>query len=239
MFSTNQIAIVTGASSGLGFFLTEELLRHDISTLMVARSKQRLLKAKEILGNRYKRVPIYSMSVDVKRYEEIKRLYQYINNNKLKVRMLVNNAGIGRFGEVQSYSIDEIEAMVQTNLIGPILMTQTFLSDIIQTSGIICNILSTSAKKIRSNESIYSATKWGLRGFTLALQTEVKSLPVKVVAVYPGGMDTPFWEKNRGYVSSSSHFMKPEHVAKVIVYNILDVRGCQVNEITVNRFFNG
>ena len=86
----------------------------------------------------------------------------------------------------------------------------------------IVNIMSSAALKGNKNETVYCATKWGERGYTESLKAEYKGTSVKVVGVYPGGMNTNFWKDSRDYVSveKSDTFMDPTDVAKVIMDNI-------------------
>ena len=82
--------------------------------------------------------------------------------------------------------------------------------------------MSSAALKGNKNETVYCATKWGERGYTESLKAEYKGTSVKVVGVYPGGMNTNFWKDSRDYVSveKSDTFMNPVDVAKVIMDNI-------------------
>jgi short-subunit dehydrogenase len=82
--------------------------------------------------------------------------------------------------------------------------------------------MSSAALKGNKNETVYCATKWGERGYTESLKAEYKGTSVKVIGVYPGGMNTNFWKDSRDYVSveKSDTFMNPTDVAKVIMDNI-------------------
>lgn len=232
---SQEVALITGASSGLGFACTRHLIMRDISTLMVARNPDVLLnKAEEVEGIR-KNCHLYSFASDVNSIEDIQCLKKFIENENLSIKWLINNAGIGKFGELKNYSFQDIEETIRTNLIGIILMSQVFLDQIITNNGVLCNILSTAALTFRQNETIYTASKWGARGFTESLRAECKGKTIRIMGVYPGGMDTPFWEENRHYQPDTSKFLKPEIVAERIISNIFDASGCQVSDITINR----
>ena len=100
----------------------------------------------------------------------------------------------------------------------------------------IVNIMSTAALKGNKNETVYCATKWGEKGFTERLKMEYKGTSVKVIGVYPGGMNTNFWNDNRDYVSieKANTFMNPVDVAKVILDNI-SYNTLKVSDITIER----
>jgi short-subunit dehydrogenase len=98
----------------------------------------------------------------------------------------------------------------------------------------IVNIMSTSALFGRSEETIYCAAKWGARGYTEALRTELKGTRRNIVAVYPGGMRTDFW-KIPGQNRDISGFMDPAEVAKKIVDAVIVTNSLLVTDITINR----
>lgn len=101
----------------------------------------------------------------------------------------------------------------------------------------IVNIMSSAALKGNKQESLYCATKWGERGYTESLKTTYKGTSVKVIGVYPGGMNTEFWEDSRDYVSDekSSTFMNPKDVATVILNAILNHQSVNVADIMIER----
>ena len=101
--------------------------------------------------------------------------------------------------------------------------------------GLIVNVMSTAATAAKAGEGIYCAAKWGARGFTESLRLEAKGTPVKVVAVYPGGMKTPFWSDICGMSPDTSGFMEPAEVASVMVYNMLDKTSLYVADLLINR----
>ena len=101
----------------------------------------------------------------------------------------------------------------------------------------IVNIMSSAALKGNKNEALYCSAKWGERGYTESLKAAYKGSSVKVIGVYPGGMNTEFWNNNRNYVSEekSNSFMNPASVATVILDNILNYRDLNVADIIIER----
>jgi short-subunit dehydrogenase len=98
----------------------------------------------------------------------------------------------------------------------------------------IVNIMSTSALLGRAEETIYCAAKWGARGYTEALRTELKGTKRNIIAVYPGGMKTDFW-KVPGQNRDISGFMDPTEVAEKIVNAVMVSDKMLVTDITINR----
>ncbi len=96
--------------------------------------------------------------------------------------------------------------------------------------------MSTAALKGNPNESLYCASKWGARGFTESLKAYFKGTNIKVMGVFQGGTNTPFWNKNRDYLSKevTDNFMDSEKLAKTI-YNAVTSDGVAVSDITIDR----
>jgi short-subunit dehydrogenase len=232
---STQIALVTGASSGLGLECSRQLVKRSISTLMVAR-RANVLREKALEINAGPAgCHVYTFVADVGSPTDVQKIRQFTKEEDLHVKWLINNAGVGKFGEIGRYSYQDIEDVFRANLIGTILMSQAFLDEVVAGQGVICNVMSTAALNFRPMETVYTAAKWGARGFTETLRAELKGKPVRVMAVYPGGMNTHFWDESRQHVPDSSKFMSVEVVAERIISNIFDAEMCQVSDITINR----
>jgi short-subunit dehydrogenase len=106
----------------------------------------------------------------------------------------INNAGLARHRPIVEYSEAEIDRMIAVNLKGTIAGSQAALAAMApRRRGHIVNILSTAALRGIPTETVYSAAKWGARGFTQGLREEAAPLNIRVTAVLPGGVDTTFW----------------------------------------------
>ena len=113
---------------------------------------------------------------------------------------LVNNAGVGHFGPFADNSKQQISEMLDTNVLGTILMTKAVLPLLLKNGeGRIMNIISTAGLRGKVNEAVYVASKFAVRGFTESLQKEYEGSQMKINAVYMGGMDTPFWDGKQSY----------------------------------------
>jgi short-subunit dehydrogenase len=95
--------------------------------------------------------------------------------------------------------------------------------------------MSTAANVAKAGEAIYCAAKWGAKGFTESLRLETKGSRVRILSVYPGGMDTPFWAEAPDVVSDTSNLMNPKEVAEIILANLQSKPSLQVTELTNNR----
>lgn len=101
----------------------------------------------------------------------------------------------------------------------------------------IVNIMSSAALRGNEQEAVYCATKWGERGYTESLKVAYKGTSVKVIGVYPGGINTNFYKNSRDYVSEEkqSSFMNPSDVAKTILDNVLNETNLTVADIIIER----
>lgn len=167
--------------------------------------------------------------------EFLKKVYKEIKRN-YNLKYLINNAASGSFGEPKTNDFKKINKVFEAGLVGLILNTTYALPLLEENGGKVVNILSTAGLKGNANESLYCACKWGGRGYTESLKAYYKGSNVKVVAVYPGGMNTHFWEENRDYLSKdkTDKFMDAKEVAKVIFDNVTNEK-LSVADITIER----
>ena len=152
-----------------------------------------------------------------------------INN----IDCLINNAGITSFKLAEENSINEIDDIISTNLLGPIYSIKSVLPSMIkQGGGTIINILSVVTKKVFSQSSAYSASKHGLIGYTNSLREEVRKHNVRIINVIPGATQTPMWnsEVREKY---GDRMMTPEEIAQVIVWLYLQKGNLVTEEIVL------
>lgn len=208
-----EVAIVTGASSGLG---------REIALLLADDSMQVI----GVSRHPFHEPPIASVAGDASRRETAIRAVE-VAEQLGKIKLLVNSAGAGVFGPAGSYDAAKIATVLESNLVATIMFCDLLFPRFREQGGTIVNVLSTAALIGKPNESVYCAAKWGARGYTEALRAEAKGTKARVMSVAPGGMDTPFWSERR------EGFMDPKEVAAVIVEAIR--RPVSVSEIVIQR----
>ncbi|WP_316570306.1 SDR family oxidoreductase [Neobacillus sp. YIM B06451] len=218
--------IITGAGSGLGREIALLLAKEGWDVLLAGRTLDKLLLVKEEIEASGGSAT--ALQLDVTDPESLpEKLVQALEGKT--VRGLVNNAGIGHFGPFGKMDNAQISELFQANALGTIFMTKAVLPYLEQTkSGYVVNIISTAGLRGKTNESVYSASKFAVRGFTESLQKEYEGSGIKFTAAYMGGMDTPFWEGS-SHVADSSNFMSPFDVTRRIVEGLGD------KEIIVER----
>ncbi len=209
----DDVAIVTGASSGLG---------REIALLLGDRGMQVVGVARRP----FHEPPIASLAGDASRPDTASRAVD-IAQQLGKIKVLVNCAGAGIFGSVGSYDEAAIARVIESNLVATIIFCEALFPRFRNDGGTIVNILSTAALIGKPNETVYCAAKWGARGYSEALRAEAKGTKARIISVAPGGMDTPFWKERR------SDFMDPKDIAAIVVDAI--ERPVNVGEIVINR----
>ena len=209
--------IVTGAGSGLGKELSLLFSQQGYHVLLTGRSVGKLSAVKEEIEKAGGVADYVVLNVQ-KEADILNRVNEISMNHK--VVGLVNNAGVGRFGPFGKITQQEISEMLDTNVLGTILMTKAVLPLLQeQGEGLLINIISTAGLRGKVNEAVYAASKFAVRGFTESLQKEYENSPINIKAVYMGGMDTPFWEGSN-HIADSSRFRSAKEVAKKIIEQI-------------------
>jgi short-subunit dehydrogenase len=230
-----KISIISGGSSGLGLAIAEQLVKKGKDILILGRDMDKLTKAETKLNRLSKTAHIYTLVCNIGIEPDVKKTGKFLKEHKIVVEYLFNNAGRGLFTPASTSTALMIDKVFESNLKGMILLTSEILRITSEKEELtIVNIMSTSALFGRDQETIYCAAKWGARGYTEALRTELKGSKRNIIAVYPGGMQTDFW-KVQGQDRDISGFMDPEDVAEKIVNAVLIKDKILVTDITINR----
>lgn len=230
-----KICVISGGTSGLGLEIARLLLKSGKNVIVLGRSREKLKNASGILKNMRTSNIAEGMQCNIGREEDVRKLGNYLSENDYSVEYLFNNAGSGLFIKADSSTSSLIDKVFEANIKGMILLTSGVLRITPENEELtIVNIMSTSALYGRAEETIYCAAKWGARGYTEALRTELKGAKRNIIAVYPGGMKTDFWNIP-GQNRDISNFMDPEEVAEKIVNAVIVTDKMFVTDITINR----
>lgn len=219
-----KVAIVTGASSGIGKAICERLLELHYNVIGISRT---------ILEVPIEHEAFTPLACDLGSNAEIEKNCQGLREKK-DVLLLVNAAGFGRFEPHEELDPQTITQMVNVNLTAPILLSNMLLRTLKANQGTIINITSIEALRSSKFSALYSATKSGLRAFGLALFEEVRKSGVKVVTINPDMTDTAFFDTLRfGIHDAHDTSLLAEDLADA-VEQILKARpGMATTEITL------
>ena len=232
-----MIALITGASSGLGADFAKELSKEGYDLILVARSKEKLEKlAKELKSN----VEIEVMDLSVK--ENVYKLY---SKYKGKVDLLINNAGFGAFGKFVDSDLDNELNMIDLNVVTCHILTKLFLKEFLKKdSGQILNVASSAAFEPGPLMATYYATKSYVYNLTMAIYEELrrKKSNVKVSVLCPGPTNTNF--NNRAHVhfgvkSLSSDYVTTYALRKLKKNKLIIIPGFEMKAgVFANRLFS-
>jgi short-subunit dehydrogenase len=209
--------VITGGGSGLGKELALLFSQKGFHILLAGRTVEKLSGVKHEIEASGGRADFLQM--DVSNGAEVTRVISDACQ-KYDIYGVVNNAGVGHFGPFVDITEKQIEEMLDTNVLGTILMTKAVLPLLVgRGEGRVMNIISTAGLRGKVSEAVYCASKFAVRGFTEALQKEYEGSKIKFNAVYMGGMNTPFWDAG-DYVKDPSQLPSPRSVAEVIMEQI-------------------
>ncbi len=230
MSLSGKSAIVTGASRGIGTFICKTLAMEDIKIAGIARSEAGLLKTQSTVRDLGGSMEIFPF--DLSKIEQIPNLLLEIKEKIKVVQIIINNAGIEKYSQLQHYSDGDVESIIQTNLRAPIELTRKLLPDLLTSGGNIVNIASLAGKKGVPFNSLYSATKSGLLMWSDALRQELNGTKVNCSVICPGyirdaGMFYDSGTKAPGVLGTSS----PQKVADAVLKALKSNKG---NELIVN-----
>ncbi|MEL6951588.1 MAG: SDR family oxidoreductase [Pseudomonadota bacterium] len=212
--------IVTGASAGVGAAVARAFAAEGARLMLVARRREPLQAMAEELGDTTK---VETFALDVADTAGCRDLIKKTVYEFGCVHYLVNNAGAHFRGNFEAVSVDEIAAMVDVNLRAPLVLARLALDAIREAGGgAIVNVASLAGTTPVPGSATYSATKFGLRAFTLALADELAGSNVRVGAVSPGPIDTGFIMDDIDGVSDLT-FSQPMSTAEQVAEAVLQV----------------
>lgn len=185
-----RIAIVTGASRGIGREIAKQLAKNKIKVIAnYNQSEKEALELKKELEQ--ENITIEIMKADVSKREQVKKMVQNVLGKYKKIDILVNNAGISEYKMFRDETDEDWNRVINTNLYSAFAMTQEVIPNMVQNQeGCIINISSIWGLTGASLEVLYSISKAGMNGMTKALAKELGPSNIRVNAIAPGAIDT-------------------------------------------------
>ena len=207
---TNRIAIVTGGTRGIGRAIATSLVAAGVKVAITARSERDLSDAVSKLGNAAGYV------CDVRDYEQVKSTIAQITADLGGIDILVNNAGIGIFETVESMSVEDFRAVLETNVFGVFYCCHEVIPLMKRRGGgYIINISSLAGANPHARMAAYNASKFGLNGFSEALMQEVRHDNIKVSYIMPGSVNTEFGGDSPS--DENSWQLQPADIAQAVM----------------------
>jgi 3-hydroxy acid dehydrogenase/malonic semialdehyde reductase len=187
-----KVTLITGAGSGIGEATAYSLSRQKHNLVLIGRRLGRLrIVQKKCLSLGAASVLIFK--ADINNLAEIKKINTELKKKKLKVSVLINNAGLAKgVGLFQDSTDEDNVLMLDTNVKALLRMTRQFLSDLIATEGHIVNLGSVAGRLVYEGGTVYCATKFAVRAISDALRLDLKTTRVRVTNIEPGMVNTEF-----------------------------------------------
>ena len=187
-----KTALITGASSGLGKEFAKIHAKNGGNLVIVARSKDKLLKLKDDLEKRYS-IHVSVIEKDLTDADAAREIYNFVKFSKIEVDYLINNAGFGGIGKFHEREWHKDLSMIQLNIIALTDLTRKFLPDFVErNSGKILNVSSTASLMAGPMQAVYFATKAYVTSFSNAIAEELHDTNVTVTSLMPGATETDF-----------------------------------------------
>ena len=226
-----KVAVVTGASKGIGKAIAVALADAGVKVVLAARTHRTV---EQVASNlRETGADAFAVPTDVTDADAVQNLIQRTIETYQKLDILINNAGNGIFGTVVDFDPSDWDSVINSNLKGVYLCAKYALPHLLtQGEGQIVNVLSIAAKVAFPASSAYCAAKAGALALTKVLAAEVREQNIRVTAVLPGSVETPFWDDIPQHPDFEK-MLKPEHVANAVLSVCQQPIGMVTEEIVV------
>lgn len=224
----NKNIIVTGATSGIGRVLTERLSALGCNIAFCGRSSEKMHDLLNCLQNSEGKK--FHQLFDITEYTAISDFVKNANSELGHIDILINCAGVNSVrSEVESLNIDDLEWMLKVNMLAPFLFMQESYNRSMKNRkcGMIINVMSTVCSFSNEGIGAYTASKSGFDALAKVFRKEVRDQGIKVCAIYPGGVDTPFRESER------PQYLHPNKVVESILHIASQGDNCCIDELVV------
>lgn len=214
---TDRVALVTGASRGIGWTVARRLVDEGAVVYGMARSEDDLESHRREYPDAFR--PVVG---DVRNEKNVEAAVDRVTEEAGRLDVLINNAGLGRFGPVDELPIEEWDLQMDTNVRGYFLLSRAAVPPMRAQNeetgfgGHIVNVVSIAGLIGNPNLSAYNASKFAVTGFSEALMKELRDDGIKVTAVYPGSTESNFSDEAGSDIAPNP--MRAEDVAGTIVH---------------------
>src|SRR5690349_14663007 len=224
-----KIALITGASRGIGFAIARRLGRMGARVSICGRDQAKLEQSASKLRN--EGIETLAVQADVSRDEEVSSLVQKTQEGLGPIDIVVNNAGTGLFGPFHEFREADWNSVIDTNLKSVFLVCRAVAPEMIRRqSGQIINISSLAGKNTFANGAIYCASKWGLMGLTGSMAEDLRAHGIRVSAICPGSVATEFPGPGG---KSSSKKLQADDVAHAVAALVTQAAGSFISEVHI------
>lgn len=187
-----KTAWITGGSRGIGYGTAEKLLENGYNVVITGRNQEYLDQAQLELSSKYDRDAVLVLQSDVRDFSAQQKIAETIIDKYGSIDVLVANAGVGHFANIEDLTIEQWNQTIDINLTGVFYTVKAALPALKKSKGYIFTISSLAGTNFFENGTAYNASKFGLTGFTQALMLDVRQHDVKTTTIMPGSVATYF-----------------------------------------------
>jgi len=229
----SKVAIVTGASRGIGRAISVALAQEAATVVLAARSIQKLQETANQVTDAGGKAEI--VITELTEEESIKNLVKTTSEKFSRLDILVNNAGVTHSAGLEQTTTEDWERCMQVNARAPFILCREALGLLRKSqAGYIINIASVVGVKGYPLQSAYTSSKHALRGMTISLAEELKGSNIRVHLLCPGGVDTELVRKVRPDIKKDE-LMQPEEIAELVLYLVTHKGNAVIDELHIRR----
>ncbi|QLK86861.1 SDR family oxidoreductase [Staphylococcus sp. 17KM0847] len=222
---TDKVAIITGASSGIGAAIARQLDEHNVKVALLSRSEDKMSD----VATHFKDALI--IPTDVTNKDEVQQAVQHVIEHFGKIDILVNSAGLMTSSAITKGDVDGWDTMIDVNIKGTLYAIHAVMPYLqSQSSGHIINISSISGFEVTKVSTLYSATKAAVHTITQGLEKELARTGIRTTSISPGMVDTPL---NADSDFGGRKMLDANDIASAVTYALTQPPHVNINEITV------
>ena len=209
----NKVAYITGGSKGIGYGIAKSLLDSGMRVAISSRALESAKQAAEELSKDASKILAIESNVSSLDAEE--KAIQKTIDHFGQLDVLIANAGVGHFGNIESLTADQWKETIDTNLTGVFNSVKASIPSLKESKGYIMTIASLAGTNFFENGAAYNASKFGLVGFTQAIMLDLRKLGIKVTTIMPGSVATYF--NNHTPNDADAWKIQPEDIGQMVV----------------------
>jgi len=243
----NKIALITGASAGIGEATAHAFAEAGAKLILTARRKERLEKLSEALKNKFNTETL-CFTLDVRDPKAVEKAIRGLKKDWQEIDILVNNAGLGKgMSKVHEGKIDDWEQMIDTNVKGLLYVSRAVIPGMVaRQRGHVVNMGSAAGHEVYPGGNVYCATKHAVDALTNALRIELVDTPIRVSTVDPGLVETEFsivrFDGDTARAKKPYEGIEPltpHDIADIILFTVTRPPHVNINEVIVMPVHQG
>lgn len=210
-----RVAVVTGGSSGIGRAVARSLGRAGCRVAICARTRETLEEAAESLAR--DGFEVLAVPADVSRPDDVEELADRVLDEMGPPDVLVNNAGVARFGDLEELSLEDFDTVFGANVRGLFLCSRAFVPSMKERGdGVVVNVASLAGKNAFPGGTVYAASKHAVMGMSKSMMLELREHGIRVITVCPGSVNTRFFDRTDFFDPDRDAIVQPEDVGELV-----------------------